>query len=417
MFLVKRFIMSINTIVKEYGILFPKLIPYIKSQKIYSEKKQLTKNEIQSLIFNYLKFEECRDKSGHRTSFNQIQKLRFNNIVNDISRNLSSNKSYLELKNNTKFFIRKQDEFHFLLVCSIYDYLKKNEHDELLDEFFIETEDDLFVNESLVQIECSEKTKDGNHYRTDMSFTINSKKIVVEYLEKQHERDKDLDYPFEKTRAFNLLFNNKSVNNEIVHISYFWDRNYGDKKYYKNFVTKLCKLMVDYWDISDKDKYTIRKLTKIVGSESLAKQIYKAHTNKNKPIIDIDDINSIINWKKSNSNELWYVEFKNIIKNYIDEVNKNKQVSAFDDSDDEESDDKNEITSDKFYQVIDNQIYLTQSGLHLYISVEKDYLNDYTEYFRLRKFYEDITQGLVDILSDYRMKELELKQQFIAGLE
>ena len=74
------------------------------------------------------------------------------------------------------------------------DYLKKNKHVELLDEFFIETENDLFVNESLVQIESSEKTKDGNHYRTDMSFTINSKKIVVEYLEKQHERDKDLYY-------------------------------------------------------------------------------------------------------------------------------------------------------------------------------------------------------------------------------
>jgi len=409
--------MSINTIVKEYGILFPKLIPYIKSLKIYPEKKALTKNEIQSLIFNYLKFEECWDKSGHRTSFNQIQKLRFNNIVNDISRNLSSNKSYLELKNNTKFFIRKQDEFHYLLVCSIYDYLKKNKHVELLDEFFIETEDDLFVNESLVQIECNEKTKDGNHYRTDMSFTINSKKIVVEYLEKQHERDKDLDYPFEKIRAFNLLFNNKSVNNEIVHISYFWDRNYGDKKYYKNFVTKLCKLIVDYWDISDKDKYTIRKLTEIVKNKELAEEIYKAHTNRNKPEVKASVIDKIINWKKSNSNELWSCEFKDKVKNYVDEINKNNQASAFDDSDDEETNDKNEITSDKYYQVINNQVYLTQSGLHLYISVEKDYLIDYTEYFRLRKFYEDITQGLVDILSDYRMKELELKQQFIAGLE
>lgn len=408
--------MSINLLVKEYGILFPRLIPYIKSLKIYPEKKVLTKNEIQNLIFNYLKNEESWDKAGHRTSFNQIQKLRFNNIVSDVSRNISSNKSYLELKNNTKFYIRKQDEFHYILVCSIFNYLKKNKHVELLNEFFIETDDDLFVNERLVQIESSEKTKDGNHYRTDMSFTINSKKIVVEYLEKQHERDKDLDYPFEKTRAFNLLFNNKCINNEIVHISYFWDRQYDDKKYYKNFVSKLCKLMVDYWDISDKDKYTIRKLTEIVKNKSFAEQIYNAHTNRNKAIIDIDDINSMITWKKSNSNELWYNEFKNKVKNYVDE---NNQSSAFDDSDDEEINinPTKEITSDKYYQVINNQVYLTQSGLHLYISVEKDYLNDYTEYFRLRKFYEDITQGLVDILSDYRMKELELKQQFISGLE
>lgn len=410
--------MSIKSIVKEYGILFPKFIPYIKSLKIYPEKKILTKNEIQSLIFNYLKYEECWDKAGHRTSFNQIQKLRFNNIVNDVSRNISSNKSYLELKNNTKFYIRKQDEFHFILVCSIFDYLKKNKHIELFNEFFIETDNDLFVNERLVQIESSEKTKDSNHYRTDMSFTINSKKIVVEYLEKQHERDKDLDYPFEKTRAFNLLFNNKSINNEIVHISYFWDRQYDNKKYYKNFVTKLCKLMVDYWDISDKDKYFIRKLTEIVKSRELAEQIYIAHTNRNKPVVKVGVIDKMIKWKKSNSNELWYSEFKNKVKNYVDE---NNQVSAFDDSNDEETDEETDeelnINPDKYYQVIDNQVYLTQSGLHLYISVEKDYLNDYTEYFRLRKFYEDITQGLVDILSDYRMKELELKQQFISGLE
>lgn len=409
--------MSINSIFKEYGILFPKFIPYIKSLKIYHEKKILTKNEIQNLILNYLKNEESWDKAGHRTSFNQIQKLRFNNIVNDVSRNISSNKSYLELKNNTKFNIRKQDEFHYILVYSIFNYLKKNKHIELLNEFFVEYDDDLIVNERLVQIESSEKTKDGNHYRTDMSFTINSKKIVVEYLEKQHERDKDLDYPFEKTRAFNLLFNNKSVHDEIVHISYFWDRQYDNKKYYKNFVTKLCKLMVDYWDISDKDKYSIRKLTEIVKSKDLAEEIYKAHTNRNKAEVKVDVIDKMINWKKSNSNEIWYNEFKNKVKNYVDEINKNNQASAFDDSDDEETDDKNEITSDKFYQVINDQVYLTQSGLHLYISVEKDYLIDYTEYFRLRKFYEDITQGLVDILSDYRMKELELKQQFISGLE
>lgn len=409
--------MSINSIVKEYGILFPKLIPYIKSLKIYPEKKILTKNEIQNIFFNYLKNEESWDKSGHRTSFNQIQKLRFNNIVSDVSRNLSSNKSYLELKNNTKFYIRKQDEFHFILVCSIFNYLKKYKHIELLNEFFVESDDDLFVNERLVQIESSEKTKDGNHYRTDMSFSINSKKIVVEYLEKQHERDKDLDYPFEKTRALNLMFNNKSVHDEIVHISYFWDRQYDDKKYYKNFVTKLCKLMVDYWDISDKDKYSIRKLTEIVKSKDLAEEIYKAHTNRNKAEVKVEVIDKMINWKKSNSNELWYNEFKNKVKNYVDEINKNNQASAFDDSDDEETDVKNEITSDKYYQVINDQVYLTHHGLHLYISVEKNYLIDYIEYFRLRKFYIDITQGLVDILSDYRMKELELKQQFISGLE
>ncbi len=411
--------MSIKSIVKEYGILFPKFITYIKSQK-----KNLTKNDIQSLIFNYLKNEESWDKAGHKTSFNQIQKLRFNNIVNDVSRNISLNKSYLELKNNTKFYIRKQDEFHFILVCNIFDYLKKNKHVELLNEFFVETNDSLFVNERLVQIESSEKTKDSNHFRTDMSFTINSNKIVVEYLEKQHERDKNLDFPYEKYRAHNLLYNNKSTNDKIVHISYFWDSQYNDEKYFNNFVIQLCKLMIDYWDISDKNKYLIRKLTEIVNSRELAEQIYIAHTNRNKPVVKVGVIDKIIKWKNSNSNKLWYSKFKNKVKRYVDdENNKNNQISAFDDLDEDDSNNKvdakscKNITSEKYYQVIDSQVYLTQSGLHLYINVDEEYLNDITEEFRIKKFYEDITQGLVDSLDEYRLKELKLMNHRILGLE
>ena len=71
-----------------------------------------------------------------------------------------------------------------------------------------------------VIVEEVEKTKDKNHFRTDMSINIKSNKIVIEYLEKQHEKEKNLDYPFEKYRAFNLMFDNKNPNNQIVHIAY-----------------------------------------------------------------------------------------------------------------------------------------------------------------------------------------------------
>lgn len=424
-------------IIKEYGTLFPKFITYVKSKKgpNYNNFKEFTSNEIQSLMSDYLKSEVSWDKSGNKTSFNQIQKLRMNGVVKEVVRNTSSNSSYLELEDNYQFYIRKQDEFHFILVCHIYEYLKKYNHKELLEEFFVETDEELFVDTNLIRIETSERTKDGNHYRTDMSFEIKSKHdgksriIVVEYLEKQHERDKDLDYPFERHRALNLMFGNKSVDKEIVHMSYFWDKQYTDKKYFKNFVKKICNLMVNYWDIADKDKYSIRKLTTIVKNKTLAEQLYLAHTHRNEPVVNIEVLESIIRWNKnllikngSTISRLWYNEFVDKVKNYVFEYNKaNKVIDEFDDFDNddnsEELDNKNEMTHERFYKVINDKIYLTQAGLHLYISVELNYLTNINEYFRLRKFYEDITQGLIDILDEYRIKELELKEQLISGLE
>ena len=434
-------------IIKEYGTLFPKFLTYIKNRKNfnYNQSKKFTTREVQSLMSDYLKSESSWDKSGNKTSFNQIQKLRMNGVVREIVRNTSSNFSYLELEDNYQFRIRKQDEFHFNLVCQIYEYLKKHDHQELLEEFFVETDEELFVDTNIVRIETSEKTKDGNHYRTDMSFEIKSKHddksriIVVEYLEKQHERDKDLDYPFERHRALNLMFGNKNVEKEIVHISYFWDSQYTNKKYLKNFVKKICNLMVDYWDISDKDRYSIRKLTEIVKNKTLAEQLYLAHTFRNKPVVNLEVLESIIKWNKklsvknkSSICRLWYNEFVDKVKRFVFEFNKSNQViNDFDDFDDlddlddlfgsnkksgELANNKNEMTHEKFYKIIDEKIYLTQSGLHLYISVELKYVQDINEYFRLRKFYEDITQGLVDILNKYRIKELELKEQLISGL-
>ncbi len=429
-------VVSNVNIIKEYGTLFPKFLTYVKNRKgvNYNQSKGFSSGEVKTLMCDYLKSEVSWDKSGNKTSFNQIQKLRMNGVVKEIVRNTSSNYSYLELNDDYHFNIRKQDEFHFILVCQIYEYLKKNNHNELLEEFFVETDEELFVDTNLVKIETSEKTKDGNHYRTDMSFEIKSKHdgksriIVVEYLEKQHERDKDLDYPFERHRALNLMFGNKSTDKEIVHISYFWDRYYNDEKYKKKFVKKICKLMVDYWDIADRDRYSIRKLTEIVKNEALAEQLYLAHTHRNEPVVNIEVLESIIKWNKnlqikngSSVSRLWYNEFVDKVKKYVFEFNKaNKVVDQFDDFEEDESESENnksEMTHERFYKVIDDEIYLTQAGLHLYISVELHYLIDITEYFRLRKFYEDITQGLVDILNEYRIKELELKEQLISGLE
>ncbi len=429
-------------IVKEFSTIFPKFINFVETRNIKNIKTgNFSKKRISKLLLEYMKSEKCWDKPGNKTNFNQIQKLIKNNVVQNVGRNIRNNQSYLELIDNTIFPIRKQDQFHFSLVTAIYNYLKKYNHTEILNELFIESEDDLFVNQELIKIEQSETTKDNYHYRTDMSFEIKNKRIVVEYLEKQHEKEKNLDYPYEKFRAFNLMFDNKNVDNEIVHIAYYWDHQYNNNKYFKKFVKNLCIKFLDYWDIADKDKFCIRKLSNVVGNETLAEQLYLAHTNVNKPVVRLDSLENLIKWNKNtnttvNISKLWYDEFVDKVKEYVHQHNQNnKNLDEFDDFDSDDMNDPDEpnepneddgvkeISHELFYSHKDDTssdqtiTYLTQSGLHLYLSVELQYLSDISEYFRLRKFYENITQGLVDIIEQFREKELMLKDNFIAGLE
>jgi hypothetical protein len=80
-----------------------------------------------------------------------------------------------------------------------------------------------------------------------MYINIMSNIIVIEYLEKKYEKEENLDYPFEKYQAFNLMFDNKNTDCKIVHIAYYWEHQYYDSKYFDKFVNNICKKIIDYW--------------------------------------------------------------------------------------------------------------------------------------------------------------------------
>ena len=209
-------------------------------------------------------------------------------VVTEITKN--KNYAYFKLCDNTEFNIRKQDNFHYNLVNSIYKKLKMNKKINIIDELFIETDDCILVDVDKIKIEDTETTTDNSHYRTDMTFEIKSRIIIVEFLEKHHAKEKNLDFPFEKYRAFDLMFNNKNVDREICHIAYFWDKDYDNKIKYDNFIEHICKLLIEYYDISDKDAYSICKLTEIIGkgNKSLAEVLYKSHKNPTEALIPIN---------------------------------------------------------------------------------------------------------------------------------
>jgi hypothetical protein len=170
----------------------------------------------------------------------------------------------------------------------------------------------------------------------------------------------------------------------------------------------------------------MRKLAEIIGNKTLAEQIYKAHTNRNEPVVHLKTVESIIDWNKKVVNKipvskLWYNTFVDRVKIYVHSTNKiNQNKNEFDDFDsdsDNPSPINKEITHEMFYKIIEKEIYLTQAGLHLYLRVDINFLSNIEEYVKISKFYENITQGLVDILKDFRDKEIALTKHYFTGLE
>jgi hypothetical protein len=388
---------------------FPKFHSYCKINKILCNDK----NDIKKYLLNFLKCEKSWDKAGNRTSFNVIQKMREYGAVVEIVRD-NKTASFI-LCDNTKFNIRKQDHYHYNLVNSIYKQLKRNKKINIINELFIETETDIIVNPDKIKIEDTEITTDKSHYRTDMTFEIKSRIIIIEFLEKHHAKEKNLDFPFEKYRAFDLMFNNKNIDREICHIAYFWDVDYDDIKKYNKFVKNICNLLIEYYDIADKDAYCIRKLTEIIDNLSLAKTLYESYQNKSTAYICACQINDFIKWKNKKACEQWTIKFKSI----VDNGETKKQTEDFDDFSDSENeviiiDNDNNI--DKYYEIKDGEISLTFLGLNAYLSVDSKYLINKEEWKRLRQFYADITGGLIDSIEEYRQKELNLKKNLISGL-
>jgi hypothetical protein len=430
--------MSKVNIINELTTNFPKFSTYIITNSIKLNQHS-SKEIIASCFINFMKTDKkdkkegSWDKSGNKTNFNQIQKMMNLGIASEVCRNQNSY-AYLKLVDNTEFKIRKQDEFHYKVIRKIYKRLKKLKQSEIINELFHfelnQDEQTFYVNPDLIQIEKSEKTKDSAHFRTDMSINIKTNMIVIEYLEKQHDKEKKLDYAYEKYRAHDLMFNNKNIDYKIIHIAYYWEHKYNNKKYFKQFIDCICKKIIDYWDILNEDIYCMRKLTEIIGNKTLAEQMYKAHNNRNEPIVHLKTVESIINWKKESSSKRWYKTFIDRVNLQVESVNNRKEnnnnfdnfiteTDSESESDSElyyDSESDKKITHENYYKIIDKEIYLTHTGLHLYINVEYKFLAE-EEWFKITDFYDNITQGLINILKDLRYKESELKKDYISGLD
>ena len=422
--------------------------------------RKYSRSDVTKKMLDFLS-EQDWSSAGSKTTFNTIQLLNKYGVAKKcyLKDPTKSHKAYLKLDNNNKFYIRNQDQFHYALVNELYDWFDKANRPDIIADMFYNNDGFVFVNEDKISIEDTEKTSSGI-LRTDMGFYVGQYKIVVEYLENQHDQDKLLAHEFDRVRALRLLGDNKSQSYKIAHVAFFWQKhmfqpeikryNFKTGKFYE-FVNHIGQVILDYWLISDEDSYCINKLTQITGNPKLSEQIYLAHNNPNVPVIGLSALEKIFVWAKHPNGKikmekLWYAEFVDRVKLMQGEIlarksNKKENISAFDelfDSDDEaeseqsvagseisdlatesiQPDSKISIPDDElvYYTIKSDDVYLTHFGLHVYIGMDPKYLANMYEYFTIRKFYNDITSGLIDAIKDIRKLKESYQQNQIYGL-
>jgi hypothetical protein len=472
-----RLIRMFNTFSESPGAKRTRLTASNKDQTYFNYNvKKYTITDISKKLLEFLSNEDWSN-AGNKTTFNTIQLLDKYGLVKRFYSKDSEkkHKAYLKLIDNSKFYIRNQDQFHYALVSELHGWFVKHSRQDIISDLFYYsgsngTDGIAFVNEDKISIENTEKTS-GGFLRTDMAFNVRGYKIVVEYLESQHDQDKLLGHEFDRVRALRLLGDTSVQSYQIAHIAFFWQKHlqstgvslalqepqgkagvspsliepqgkrytFNTKPFY-DFVQHIGQTILDYYLISDEDAYCINKLTQITGNQSLSEQIYLAHNNQNCPVISLETLEQIFRWAKHpnpkvSMEKVWYGEFVDRVKLMQLEIlamksREQANASAFDSIFDSESDsdtdsvnedepfDKTQIPDDKliYYEIKDGAVYLTHFGLHVYIDMGPKYLANMYEYFKIRKFYNDITSGLINAIKEIRtIKESQQSNQ-IYGL-
>ncbi len=419
-----------------------------------------TKSYVKEKLIEFLS-EEDWSHPGSKTSFNTIQLLNKYGVIKKyyLKDPTKKHKAYLKLDNNNKFYIRNQDQFHYALVSELHGWFDKAKRHDIIADMFYYNDGLVFVNNDKISIENTEKTSSGV-LRTDMAFYVRGYKIVVEYLENHHDQDKLLSHEFDRVRALRLLGDTNTQSYEISHVAFFWQKQMFNPfvkrytfntPYFYNWVNHIGQVILDHWLMADEDAYCINKLTQITGNASLSEQIYYAHNNPNVPVISLSVLKKLFAWgthpnPKVKMEDKWYGEFVDRIKRIQGEIFarqtlNQKSINVFDSVfDDLDSDYETDSTSDSnsnnkkpilydskikseladdqilYYMVKSDDIYLTHFGLHVYIDMGPEYLANMYEYFTIRKFYNDITSGLIDAIKEIRkLKESYHKNQ-IYGL-
>ena len=282
-------------------------------------------------------------------------------------------KKYYVIINNIYIQIKEQSYFEILFVDKIKKYMK---------DWF---DDQEFLRDDIIYFENNYLDKTNKLYRIDMKIKVSDTKfIAVEYFEKYHYDIDNIDLRNEESRLLHIL--NK---NEIVKIFIFWTTKLTDKKYFNKFIKEVYNTINIYKNIDDEEFWIVREINNYVKNYTLSKCFFEAYNNNNEPIIDLDEINSLIKFKDDEYKEKHYEKFINDIKLLTE-----NDLSIDIDIDDGDSD--VEIIEETKTELYYSNNKLSLNGLWRYLKIDSDYLVDIFEEQKIINLSINITKGFID---------------------
>jgi len=211
-----------------------------------------------------------------------------------------------------------------------------------------------------------------------------TKYIAVEYFEKYHYDIDNIDLRNEESRLLHIL--NK---NEIVKIFIFWTTKLNNTKYFNKFIKEVCNTIHIYKNIDDEEFWIVREINNYIKNYTLSKCFFEAYNNNNDPVIDLDEINSLIKFKDDEYKEKHYEKFINDVKLLTE-----NDLSIDIDIDDDDSD--VEIIEETKKEVYCSNNKLSLNGLWRYLKIDSDYLVDIFEEQKIINLSINITKGFID---------------------
>jgi len=249
----------------------------------------IKKNKIKAFLLKKY-FNQNWNKAGCKTHYNFYVINEYLDLpIEYIIKNASTNKKkcFIVIDYLIEIPIRLQDVFHFKFVNEIKNY-------KLTNEWFDENG---FLDEDIINIEQRVSCCNDKIYRTDMEIQVcDNHYICIEFFENKHNNFDDIDLQREKNRIYNLLHENNN-DKKYLHFAIFWESKLNDKKYFEKFVKEIVKKIRDYKNINNKKIWCINSINSFIKHEKLSEQLYNGYTNKNKPLIKLSDLETLIQWK------------------------------------------------------------------------------------------------------------------------
>tara|TARA_B110000971_G_C19987050_1_gene490097 strand:- start:315 stop:1487 length:1173 start_codon:yes stop_codon:yes gene_type:complete len=250
-------------------------------------------------------------------------------------------------------------------------------------------------------------------YRVDYLLHISGDNyICIEFFENAHKCRDDPDFKKEKNRMYSLINDSDDRYKKILLFGIYWETKLNDEKYFKNYIKNIYQKIKEYQDIENEKIWCVRGINEFINRPLLSNLIYDAHDDDGIPVIPLNDINSIIEFRDE-------IAMNNHIKNFKEDVKQAElENNNFNDEDIaylDDSDNEDEIIEHKKIILYDDN-KLTLQGLSWYLNINKKYLKSLTIYSEIRNIQYQIMKGMVSGLKKQRDLIINLENNKIIGL-